>query len=267
MRIHDVDIHYPVIMVQHEVPFPLTGDGTRLPSTITTFFYRSRTPLTMRKVTSLILIFLAGSLLLIAGCAQTTPAGTTDSLSPAGSAADANALVPLALTASDLPSSFTIVESRPKTRDELSSLARDLGWESGYVVRSATTGALNGSSTEISQTIARYRQENIQRIVSLAGTQDQSRGDMVFYDLPLPATGENTRAFHGTVNVTAHETPSGFLRAGINEKPVEPSPTLQDFSEVLFTKGDVFEVIRISGTHADDGLLDNVSEIAYRKIR
>jgi hypothetical protein len=212
------------------------------------------------------LILLAGALLLIAGCTQPALPDSQVSSSSTSTAADFSPLTNLAITGTDLPISYTIIENRTKSREELSPLAIDLGWEAGYMVRSATAGAPDGKSAEITQTIALYPNDTIHKILLLAEAQDRSDKNMVFSDLVPPVTGDFALAFHGTVSAITTETPAGLMHTSITGNSGDSTQTLQNFSEVLFVKGNVFEVIRIRGAHVDDDLLQNLSESAYQKI-
>ena len=185
----------------------------------------------MHRNISLILIFLTGTFLILAGCTQPSQPDNNINVIPTSAATNAYSLYNLALTKSDLPASYVIVENRTKTRDELSSLALDLGWVNGYMVRSVDMSAPEGGTTELSQTIAIYPTGTVQKIIVLAEKQDRSGQDMQFIDLPLPPTGENTRAFHGIVNVIPAETPTGLMHTSISGNSGNSTLPLQNFSE------------------------------------
>jgi hypothetical protein len=114
----------------------------------------------------LIIAILVCSLVLATGC--TGPAGTA---APSPSPPELITLESLVLTPSEIPQNFTLRESRVKNSTEVSKLARDLGWQQGYVVRFTRPPEGISGQIEILQTVTRYPAKNIPAIAALAEKQ------------------------------------------------------------------------------------------------
>jgi hypothetical protein len=156
------------------------------------------------------------------------------------------------------------MEAREKTPAEVSPVALDLGWESGYVVRYTAPTQGGAGATEIVQTLAVYPEKNLPEILSAAVQQDTSSDGYAFANLSLPMTGENSRAFRATVIPAITTQATGFGLPGTTESAASAVP--QDFVEGIFTKGNYLDVIRISGPSPDYGLLLNLSVTAYNRL-
>jgi hypothetical protein len=200
--------------------------------------------------------------LVFAGCTQ-APAPGTPSASP-GAPADMTRLL---LDPADLPPNFTLVESTAKDPADVGSLAKDLGWEGGYGVRYALPAIDNRGPTEITQSIALYPEKNILAIVELSDKQDRSDANLVYTGFATPGLGNNSRGFFGNASAEILVKPT-------NENPLVSGPGNHDVAvvytrevaEIIFTKGDVFEVLRMSGPGANVTVLRDMAGKTFRKI-
>ena len=203
----------------------------------------------------LIIAILVSSLILAAGC--TGRAGTAV---PATPAPEAKTFESLALTSSEIPQNFTLQESRAKNPAEVSKLARDLGWQQGYVVRFTRPPEGTSGQTEILQTITRYPANNIHVIAALAEKQDRSDNTMIFTNLSSPALGSYSRAFSGTVITLMIPEPDNGNPLGSGSVG---ATVQQDFIEIIFSKGDILEVLRMTGPDSDYSTLASLAQKAY----
>jgi len=129
----------------------------------------------------------------------------------------------------------------------MSSLARDLGWQDGYVVVYTLPANNSAGTCTMTQTVTRYSAQNMSDLVSVVAANERKVGGLAFTDLPAPATGPDTRAFSAVlVNGTPTATPTGGM-ASIAFESSAPVAT-DGYVEVVFAKGDILDVIRMSGT-------------------
>jgi len=207
---------------------------------------------------TLIIAILVCSLIFAAGC--TGRAGTAVPVAPTPAHIT---LESLALTPSEVPQNFTLRESRAKNSTDVSKLARDLGWKQGYVVRFTYPYEGISGQTEILQTVTLYPAKNIPAVAALAEKQERSDKNMLFSNLSSPALGSYSRAFSGTVNTLMTPEPDNGnpLGSGSVEGTVQ-----QDFVEIIFSKGDLLEVLRMTGPGADYSTLASLAQKAYNKI-
>ena len=207
---------------------------------------------------TLIIAILVCSLIFAAGC--TGRAGTAVPVAPTPAHIT---LESLALTPSEVPQNFTLRESRAKNVTDVSKLARDLGWQQGYVVRFTSPPEGVPGQTEILQTVTLYPAKNIPAIAELAEKQERSDKNMLFSNLSSPALGSYSRAFSGTVNTLMTPEPDNGNPLGSGSVG---ATVQQDFVEIIFSKGDLLEVLRITGPGADYSTLASLAQKAYNKI-
>ena len=217
----------------------------------------------------LILALLLGSALLAAGCTTGAPAPVPAPATAPATAAPAPAdLASLALTPADLPAGYTLVESRPKNLSELGPLAHDLGWQAGYVVRSANTPpSPGGRPTTIVQSIATYPAGNIPDLVALVEKQDRSDKDLSYTDIGAGIPGDHGAGFFGKASAPILVKPT-------NENPLVSGPfshdvetvAKNDVAEAIFSRGTTFEVISMTGPGADAPSVTALAREAYAKI-
>jgi hypothetical protein len=235
------------------------------PSRPATYIPFTVSPLLMQRYLYPVLCFIVGCVLLSAGCTSPsgTPAGTLMSVTP--SPAGNISLTLNALAPADLPTGFVAQSARYKSADEVSSTAKDLGWQEGYV--STWTAAGNGTAgaTTITQTITVYNAQNMSSLVPLVAASEQQQQGVVFSTLPQPATGPDTRAISAVVvNTTPAAATSGGFVAIQNEST--SAAAVRGYIEVIFGKGQILEVIRMTGPGAQYDTLKTLAESAYAKL-
>jgi len=207
---------------------------------------------------TLIVAILVCSLVFAAGCT-----GRAVTAVPAAPTPAHITLESLALTPSEVPQNFTLRESRAKNSTDVSKLARDLGWKQGYVVRFTYPSEGISGQTEILQTVTLYPAKNIPAIAELAEKQERSDKNMLFSNLSTPALGSYSRAFSGTINTLMIPEPDNGNPLGSGSVG---ATVQQDFVEIIFTKGDILEVLRMTGPGADYSTLASLVQKAYNKI-
>jgi hypothetical protein len=204
-------------------------------------------------------IFLTG-MLLCAGCTQSAGTPGTDA-TPAGSV-PVLPLSALALTAADAPANYTLTESRVKAPGEVGSLAKELGWQDGYIVTFSSTPGTGEGPTEIVQNLVTYPASTIPSIVRISKTNEMNDQGLTTTLLPSPGLGNSSYAFSGT--------PSGMAAADQNNNPlVQVSgsvPARQDMAEIIFSKGSTMEVLRMNGPGANYSVIRELAETAYARL-
>ena len=169
----------------------------------------------------------------------------------------------MVLTPSDVPQNFTLVESRAKNATDVGNLALSLGWQQGYVVRYASSSEGRSGSAEILHTIALYPEKNIPAVAEGIERQERSDNNMTFSDLSSPSLGNYNHAFSGKETVRIiNKSDNVFLLEYDSAKE-----TIQrDFIEIIFSKGDILEIIRLTGPGSDFSTLSRLAQKAYSKI-
>ncbi|MDD1695861.1 MAG: hypothetical protein LUQ54_03080 [Methanoregula sp.] len=211
----------------------------------------------MSKSRHLIITFLICFFILAAGC---TVRDTADVRSTPSS--ESLPLESLALAQSDVPPNFHLAESRYKNSSEVGKLAFDLGWQQGYVVRYTPLPGSEPDTTEIVQTVTRYPAKNIPAIAELIEHQERSDSTMTFTNLSSPGLGRYSRAFSGTTTIRITNI-SGNQYPGYDSVH---ETTRQDFIEIIFSQGDILEVIRMTGPGSDFSTLTDMANKAFDKI-
>ncbi len=209
----------------------------------------------------LIIALLLCSVLLAAGCTRSTPAPVP--VTPAAG----SGLADLALTAADLPPGYTLVGSRAKNISEVGALARDLGWQGGYVAEYRAASPSGGIPTDMIQSIATYPAGNIPDLVALVDRQDRSDPDLTYTDLPASAPGGRGAGFYGKAQtrILIKPTNANPLVSGPENHDVE-ALVKTDIVEIIFYRGTTFEVIRMTGPGADVATATALAQKAYAKI-
>ncbi len=219
----------------------------------------------MRGIAFFIFIFVVCAMTLSAGCVSSSGSqGNVTLASETGTAANTVSLASLAFTQADLPPGFTQVSGRQKSINELSGEAKDLGWIGGYVATYSSPGNETVNTTVVTQTITEYPAENIPNLVSLVNVNDRQIPGLSFNNLPSPSTGPETHAFSAMVNATTSKTENNPFLSSSPNTATTPSP--EAFNEVVFGKGDILEVIRITGPGSQYSDLKTLAETAYKKL-
>ena len=212
----------------------------------------------MKWLQFIIIASLITGMAVLAGCTQqgSVPAPATP---PALSAS----IHSLALTAADAPVNYTLVSSREKTATEVGSLARNLGWESGYVVTYSGYPDNKMGETLITQTITTYPADRMNEIRTLIETNDKADNELVITDLPSPGLGENSFAFSGkaTSQIVLRPKTDDPLSHGSMEGSLK-----QDITEIGFVKGSTLEVLKMTGPNTNYPELHAMAEKAYAKM-
>ena len=206
----------------------------------------------------LIITILVCFLILAAGCtARDIKRVNTESTLPS------LPLESMVLTLSDVPQNFTLVESRAKNSTDVGNLALSLGWQQGYVVRYIRSMESGSGSAEILHTIALYPEKNIPAVAELIERQERSDKNMTFSNLSSPSLGNYSHAFSGmkTLQILSTSDNVFLLEYDSTEETIQ-----QDFIEIIFSKGDILEIIRLTGPESDFSTLSQLAQKAYNKI-
>jgi hypothetical protein len=207
----------------------------------------------------LIITILVCFLIMAAGCTVRDIKGVNTESTPARLPLES-----MVLTPSDVPQNFTLVESRAKNATDVGNLALSLGWQQGYVVRYARSPDGRSGSAEILHTIALYPGKNIPAVAELIERQERSDNNMTFSNLSSPSLGNYSHAFSGkeTVQIINKSDNVFLLEYDSAKETIQ-----QDFIEIIFSKGDILEIIRLTGPGSDFSTLSHLAQKAYSKIR
>ena len=210
----------------------------------------------------LIITILVCFLILVAGCTVRDTKVVDSPSMPARLTLESMVLAP-----SDIPQNFTLVESRAKNSTDVGTLALSLGWQQGYVVRYIRSPEGGPDNSEILHTITLYPEKNIPAITELIERQERSDSNMTFSNLSSPSLGNYSHAFSGKENVRIiNKSDNVFL---LYYDPAQET-IQQDFIEIIFSKGDILEIIRLTGPgtglESDFSTLSLLAQKAYSKI-
>jgi len=208
----------------------------------------------------LVLAFLACGMVVLAGCTQ--PPAPNASTTPQTTAVN---ISPLLLTNADLPPGFTVVAGQDRSLSDVGKMAKDLGWQGGYEVVSTDSAAGDPNGTVITQSIALYPVKNVPGIIGMVFVQDQS--DTTLKYLNVTSVGEGGLGFYGKApaQIVVKPTNQNPLATGNGSHDVEVVYP-RDTAELIFGKGQVFEVIRITGPGTDPAVAESLARTAYEKI-
>jgi len=219
----------------------------------------------MQRYVSPVLCLITCCILLSAGCIS--PSGTQAEAPVTATPAPAEniSLAPYVLVPADLPAGFAEQSTRYKSADEVSATAKDLGWQEGYVTTWASAGNGTSDVTTITQTITIYNDQNMSTLVPLVAAGEHQQQGLVFSNLPQPATGPDTRAISAVVvNTTPAAATSGGFVTIQNEST--STAAAQGYIEVIFGKGQILDVIRMTGPGAQYNTMKALAESAYAKL-
>ncbi|MFA4876273.1 MAG: hypothetical protein WC586_02585 [Methanoregula sp.] len=218
----------------------------------------------MKAVHSLILSLVICAAILGAGC--TNPQATTPP--PAGvQAVPTIDPATLALTPAEVPKNFTLASQTVKNPADVGALARDLGWQGGYTVRYIGPAGPNGVPAEIIQSIAYYPAAAMPDVIAMSDKQDRADTDLTYTNLSPSTLGANSRGFFGKAPAGLYIKPTNVNPLVTGSEHHDVSAELKtDVAEIIFSKGNVFEVIRMSGPGADTQAVTALAEKAYAKI-
>ncbi len=206
----------------------------------------------------------------LAGCTGQTNVTTGDALLDTGTglSPERSLLLP-----AEVPDGFVQSGIRVKNSSEMSSLALELGWRGGYLVQYESTGK-NGTAPAavITQNIAIYPREKMEEITAIIRKAASSGSGYSITELPDPGIGELSSASVAFIagpqepaNATASE--DLFSAAGNSrELGLKRSGDAPVYYEIIFTRGDVLEVIRMTGPSADYQTTASLARTAYNKL-
>jgi len=219
----------------------------------------------MQKLVFFVPVLIVCAIVLCAGCVSSPGAqGNTSSTQVTVTTTNMIALSPLSFTLADLPANYTQVSGRQKSISELGQDAQNLGWEEGYVAMYSLPGNGTSGPTLITQTITVYPTVNIPKIVTIANSIDRQGTELIYTDLPMPNTGPETYTFSATPKVNT--VPTGNNALGPFSSSTSTSVPPQGYIETIFGKGNILEVIRMSGPDAQYSTLKSLAETAYNKF-
>jgi hypothetical protein len=207
----------------------------------------------MRFFSYLIVSFLVCAAAVGTGCISGTgqPSPATPAVPPA-----AGNLSLLALTPADLPAGFVLAESREKKQGDVGGLAREIGWDGGYAIRYTRPAGDSGNATVVLQSIAVYPEQNLPAIIVQVDGQDRAVFNETGTGLVLQNLGPGCRGF------STHMLP--VVSVPGNTTGMTDADT--DVTEIIFSRGTILEVIRMSGPGTDAATVTSLAETAYRKI-
>lgn len=216
----------------------------------------------MKRISVLLLCILMAAMIFGAGCTKTADSPAVVLPTPA-QPVPGSSLSSYALTAVDAPVNYTLTESRAKSPDEVSSLARNLGWSGGYVVKYSGMPDDAMGATEITQSITTYPAANMQDILALIEANDRSDKELTITALSSPGLGQDSRAFSGKAisQIVMREKTDNPLDSGSLKGSLK-----QDVVEIIFAKDSTLEVLRMTGPHADYATLKGLATKAFAKM-
>jgi len=217
----------------------------------------------MRSLQYLVLFLLLCGVLAAAGC-------TSSTANPPPVTATAISLPSIALDRTDLPDGYVLTMSKVKTDADVSPLAQSLGWQAGYVTEYTKSAA---PGTVILHSLAGYKESSMPDVIEYVNRADRSCSDLEYFDIAVTGLGENSRAFVGYMPgkelvAIPTATPASGRMADIAVSN-EGSNTMtcgQNYVEIIFTKGNVLEVIRFTGPVIDDKEAIAIAQKAYNKL-
>ena len=138
-----------------------------------------------------ILLILIGTTVFITGCTQAP--GPVPVVTPAP--VTVSPLQDLAISTADLPACFSLAEQNVKSYADVGQLAKDLGWQAGYVA-TYTCPADGPDPTIIVHSLAVYPANTMPGIASMVDEQDRTIG-FLYENLSFPVPGASMRGFYG----------------------------------------------------------------------
>jgi hypothetical protein len=219
----------------------------------------------MQRSPTIFVLFIICAAVLCAGCTQpvSLAPGTPVPVTGTATALDPG---PLGLASADLPQGSILVESRTKNTSEMTRLALDLGWQGGQVVRYVLPAHEEKGTYEIIHSIAMYPEAAVPDVIGYSERAARSDPGFTYTDFAVNGIGNNARAFSGIAAVQPVQKPvSNPIIAGPDTEETTAG-IKTNFSEIIFSRGKTFEVIKITGPSPDTAMLIDLSRKAYAKI-
>jgi hypothetical protein len=216
----------------------------------------------MQSRSSLFILILASTAVFTAGCTQ----GTAPALPPTPLPVTAPHLQDLALSTTDVPACFKMTGQRAKDPSEVGTLAKDLGWQAGYVVR-FTCPSDGVEPNVITHSLAVYPSENLSGIAFMVNEQDRLEG-FTYENLSFPNQGSALYGFFGKTGGTYSSGifPGISMDTGRDEVTKKDNETGSGEGEIIFYRGTIFEVIRMTGPGTNVSILRDLTGKASAKI-
>jgi hypothetical protein len=217
----------------------------------------------MRFSYDLVMLFLVSAVVITVGCTQEMDSAASQVMPVPAVTPN---LPDLALSQADVPACFSLSERHEKKTGEVGPLAKDLGWQAGYVVAYTCPG--NGPEpTVIVHSLAVYPAGNMPGISSMAEKQDRTAG-IVYEELIFPGNNATLRGFYGNTSGTQASgvSPGSYVINGGRNVPETNTMSGSTMAEIIFYRGTVFEVLKMTGPGTDIPLLRQMTEKALSKI-
>jgi hypothetical protein len=213
----------------------------------------------MQSISRFVLFILAGLVVFSAGCMQGT--GTVPTVSPA----DVSPVRDLALNPADLPACFSLTEQYEKGPGDVGMLAKDFGWQAGYVV-SYTCPSDGREPNVITHSLAVYPAENISAIAFLVDEQD--RMGLSYENFSFTDQRTAMRGFFGNAGGAPgpYVSPDTIISGGLptdNGLSAKPRSLI---AEIIFYRGTQLEILRMTGPGTNITFLRGLARIAEQKI-
>jgi hypothetical protein len=214
----------------------------------------------MKRLPPYLFSILLIGLFLGAGCTQP---GSIPSPGPVpASPAQQLPLSAIALTTADAPAGYTLVESRVKTPGEVGKLAKDLGWQDGYIVKFSGIPGTGKNPTEITVNLVTYPAETAPRIVLMSQSIEMADNRQVVSRVPSPGLGNSSVGFTGKISGNA----GGWQNTNPLIQETGSVPATRDMAEIIFSKGTTMEVLRMTGPGANYSVIKGLAETAYARV-
>ncbi len=209
-----------------------------------------------------IFLSLVATTVFIAGCTQgpgpvpvVIPAPVMDS-----------PLQDLAISSADLPACFSLADQSVKSYADVGQLAKDLGWQAGYVA-TYTCPAEGPDPTIIVHSLAVYPAHIMPGIASMVDEQDRTTG-FLYENLSFPVPGASMRGFYGKSGGIQGSgiAPGTYFVNGGHEGTEIYTGTGGRVAEIIFYRGNVFEVLKMTGPDTNVTLLRDLAQKASAQI-
>ena len=209
-----------------------------------------------------IILILIATTVFIAGCTQGP--GPVPVVTPAPVAG--SPLQDLAISTADLPACFSLAEQNVKSYAEMGQLAKDLGWQAGYVA-TYTCPTDGPDPTIIVHSLAVYPAHTMPGIASMVDEQDRTSG-LLYENLSFPDQGTPMRGFYGKPGEIRGSgiSPGTYVVNGGREGTELTTVTVSNVTEIIFYRGKVFEVLKMTGPETNVTLLRDLAQKASAKI-
>ncbi|RPI38593.1 MAG: hypothetical protein EHM53_08675, partial [Methanoregulaceae archaeon] len=209
-----------------------------------------------------IILILIATTVFIAGCTQGP--GPVPVVTPAP--VMASPLQDLAISTTDLPACFSLAEENVKSYADVGQLAKDLGWQAGYVATYACP-AEGPDPTIIVHSLAVYPENTMSGIASMVDQQDRTSG-LLYENLSFPDQGTPMRGFYGNSRGIQDSgiSPGTYLVNGGREGAEMNTSAGSNVTEIIFYRGNIFEVLTMTGPKTNVTLLRDLAQKASAKI-